>query len=196
MQHQVLGVNAALQLAVHPDAAHLELGHRQALAGEHIAHLAGADAEGDGAEGAVGGGVGVAAGHGHAGLGQAEFGGDHMHDPLAATAKAMQGDAVVGAIALEGLEHRFGQGVGERPRLGGGGHDVVDRGDGALGMEHAQAQVAQASESLGRGHLMDEMQTDEQLGGATRKLGDPVQIPDLVVKGAGAQERSPIWKTA
>jgi hypothetical protein len=63
-------------------------------------------------------------------------------------------------------------------------------------MEHAEAQVAQASKGLGRGHLMDEMQADKQLGGATGKLGDPVQIPNLVVKGAGAQERSPIWKTA
>ena len=129
-------------------------------------------------------------------LGQPQFGGDHMHDPLAATAQTMQGDAGVGAMALERLEHRFGQGVGERPRLGGGGHDVIHRGHGALGMAHGQAQVAQAGEGLGGGHLMDEMQTDEQLGGATRKLGDPVQIPDLVVKGAGAQERSPIWKTA
>ena len=196
VQHQVLGVDARLQGALHPDAAHLELVHGQALAGQHIAHLAGADAKGDRTKGAVGGGVGIAAGHRHAGLGEPQFGGDHMHDPLAATTEAMEGDAVVGAIALEGLEHRFGQGVGEGPRLGGGRHDVVDRGHGALGMEHAEAEVAQASKGLGRGHLMDEMQADKQLGGATGKLGDPVQIPNLVVKGAGAQERSPIWKTA
>ena len=144
----------------------------------------------------MGGGVGIAAGHRHAGLGEPKFGGNHMHDSLAATAQAMQGDAVVGAIALEGLEHRFSQRVGKGPLLGGGRHDVIDRGHGALGMEHGQSQVAQAGEGLGRGHLMDEMQADEQLGGAPGKLGDPVQIPDLVVKGAGAQERSPIRKSA
>ena len=30
------------------------------------------------------------------------------------------------------------------------------------------------------------MQADEQLGGPTRQLGDLVQIPNLVVEGAGA----------
>ena len=192
MQHQVLGVDPALQLAIHPDAAHLELGHGQALAGQHITHLAGADAKGDRSKGAVGGGVRIAAGHGHAGLGEPQFGGDHMHNPLAATAEAMEGDAVVSAIALQGLQHRFGQGVGKRPCLVGGGHDVVDRGHGALGMEHAEAEVEETSKGLGAGHLMDEMESDEQLVGAPGQLGDPVQIPDLVVKGAGAQERSPI----
>jgi hypothetical protein len=44
---------------------------REGLRGEDVLDLAGADAEGEGAEGAVGGGVRVTADHGHPGLGQA-----------------------------------------------------------------------------------------------------------------------------
>lgn len=188
MQHQILGIDAGLQGPLHPDPTHLELAHRQALAGQHVAHLAGADAEGDGTEGAVGGGVGIAAGHGHARLGKTQFGGDHVHDPLAATAEAMQGDAVTGTVALQGGEHRLGQGVSEGADLGGGGDDVVHRGHRALGVAHRQAQIVQGGEGLGAGDLMDQVQPDEQLGGTTRQVGDPVQLPDLVVEGAGAQE--------
>jgi hypothetical protein len=46
-------------------------------------HLGGADAEGQGAEGAVGGRVAVAADHGHARLREALLRPDHMHDALA-----------------------------------------------------------------------------------------------------------------
>jgi len=130
--------------------------------------------------------VGVAAGDGHAWLGEAQLRGDHVHDPLAAAAEAVQGDAVRGAVGLERGQHLLRQRIGEGPRLGGGGHDVIHRGHGALGVAHAQAQVLEAGKGLRAGHLMDQVQADEQLAGAAGQLGDPVQIPDLVVKGAGA----------
>ena len=58
------------------------LGLGQGLGGEHVLDLAGADAEGDRPEGAVGGGVGVAAHDGHARLGQALLGADDVHDAV------------------------------------------------------------------------------------------------------------------
>ena len=54
VQNQILGIDPRLQLAVHPDAAHLELAHRQTLAGQHIPHLAGANAESDRPKGPMG----------------------------------------------------------------------------------------------------------------------------------------------
>jgi hypothetical protein len=42
------------------------------------------------------------------------------------------------------------------------------------------------SEMCIRDSLMNEVQTDEQLGGTAGQLGHLMQIPDLVVKGAGA----------
>ncbi len=54
-----------------------------ALGREHVLDLARADPEGERAEGAVRGGVRVAADDRHAGLRNAELGADHMNDPLA-----------------------------------------------------------------------------------------------------------------
>ena len=59
-----------------------------------------------------------------------------MHDSLAAAAEAMQRNAVVAAVALEGGEHLLRQGISEGTRLGCGGHDVINRGHGALGESH------------------------------------------------------------
>ncbi len=49
----------------------------------HVLDLGGADAVGQRAKGAVGGGVAVAADHGHAGQGGAVLRADHVHDALA-----------------------------------------------------------------------------------------------------------------
>ena len=63
-------------------------GHRrgpdlgEGLGGEHVLDLARADAEGQGAEGAVGGGVAVAADDRHARLGEPLLGADDVHDAL------------------------------------------------------------------------------------------------------------------
>src|ERR687896_696108 len=65
-QDDVLGRGPGRQLAVHRDGhgAGPLLGQR--LGGQDVLDLAGADAEGQGAEGPVGGGVAVAAHDGHA----------------------------------------------------------------------------------------------------------------------------------
>ena len=40
---------------------------------------------------------------------------------------------------------------------------------------------------------MNEMEANKQLGGAPGQLGDLVQIPDLVVEGAGAHGQCSQW---
>src|SRR5664279_2102282 len=55
---------------------------QEALRCQHVFHLAGADAERQRAECAVSGGMAIAAGDRHAGLGQAQFGSDNVYDPL------------------------------------------------------------------------------------------------------------------
>jgi hypothetical protein len=74
VEDDVLGVHAGPQLPVHFDAPDLQLFHGQGLRGQHVADLRGADAEGQGAERAVGGGVRIAAADGHARLGEAALG--------------------------------------------------------------------------------------------------------------------------
>ena len=72
-QDDVLGGHARRQRALDVDRHGLERLQRQRLGGQHVLHLGGADAERQRAEGAVRGGVRVAADHGHAGLGEAEL---------------------------------------------------------------------------------------------------------------------------
>jgi hypothetical protein len=57
------------QLSADVDPALLRARHGEALGREHVAQLARADSEGHSSEGAMGRGVAVAAGDGHAGLG-------------------------------------------------------------------------------------------------------------------------------
>ena len=72
-QHHVLGRDASGQGAVDGDAHGARFSLEQRLGRQHMADLAGADAEGERAEGAVGRGVAVAADHGHARLGQPQL---------------------------------------------------------------------------------------------------------------------------
>ena len=79
-EDQVLGRDSGRQSALDIDGEGLGLALQQALRGEHVAHLGAADAEGEGAEGAVGARVAVAADDGHARPARAELGTDDVHD--------------------------------------------------------------------------------------------------------------------
>ena len=144
VEDHVLRVDARRELPGHRDAPHLQRLQRQALRREHVAHLRGADAEGDRAERAVRRGVAVAARDRHARLRQAELGADHVHDALALAAEAEERDAVLAAVALERRHHLLGQRVEERPRAGRGRHDVIDGREGALGERDARARGARS----------------------------------------------------
>ena len=78
-----LAVTPARQRAVDAHLQRRRAPLQQALRGQHVLDLAGADAEGERAEGAVGGGVAVAADDGHARLREPELGPDDVHDAAA-----------------------------------------------------------------------------------------------------------------
>ena len=77
-----LAVTPKGSVAFDVDAEGFGLVLRQGLRGHDVLDFAGADAEGERAEGSVGGGVRVAADDGHAGLGEAELGADDVDDAL------------------------------------------------------------------------------------------------------------------
>src|SRR5262249_58400841 len=97
VEEDVLRVDPRAKLPGDLDAADLGTADREALAREHVAHLARADAERERAEGPVGARVAVAARDRHARLGQAELGPDHVHDALMARLPAGEADAVLAA---------------------------------------------------------------------------------------------------
>ncbi len=66
--------------------------------------LTGADAEGERAERAVGGGVTVTADDRHARLGQAQLRAHDVDDALAGVVHGVQPDAEVGAVLAQGLD--------------------------------------------------------------------------------------------
>ena len=74
---------------------------QQALRRQHVRHLAGADAERQRAERAVGAGVAVAADDRHARLGQPQLRPDDVHDALPLVAQRVQLDAELGAVLLQ-----------------------------------------------------------------------------------------------
>ena len=191
MQDHVLGVNAGTEIAVHFDAADLERFERQGLRGEHVAHLGGADAEGDRAEGAVGGGVRVAAGDGGARLGDALLGADDVDDALFAGGEVEVGDAEVIGVFPQRLHHFRGERILRRVLIDGR-HDVVDRGERALREFHLQPEIAEHAEGLGRGHLVDEVGADEELRAAVREGADGVGVPDFLEEAFSHDENGAV----
>ena len=179
-EDDVLGVHARRERAADGDAPHLQRVHGEALRRQDVADLRGADAEGHGAERPVRGGVAVAAGDGHPRLGEAELRADDVDDALVVAAEAEQRHAELAAVALEGRHHLLRHLVGEGAGLAVGGHDVVDRREGAIRKRDALAAQAQHVEGLGAGDLVHQVQADEQLRLPRRQAPDRVQVPDFL----------------
>ncbi len=179
VEDDVLGIDAGAQAAVHVDAADLHFAQGHGLGGEDVAHLRRADAEGDGAEGAVRGSVAVSAGDGGAGLGDALLGADDVDDALPAAAEAEVGDAELPGVFVQLLDHGFGEGVGEGGLLVVGGHDVVHGGEGAVGVGDFESEIAEHAEGLGAGDFVDEVGVNEELRLAVGEGADGVRFPDF-----------------
>ena len=136
------------------------------------------------AEGAVGGGVAVAADDGGAGQREALLGADHVDDALALVELVEVAHAELGGVLGEGLDLDAAFLLGDAARAVGGGNIVVDHGQGLLGMAHLAAGHAQALEGLRAGHLMHEMAVDIEQAGAILGLVDEMVVPDLVIERA------------
>ncbi len=141
-----------------------------------------------GAERAMGGGVRVAADHGHAGQGGAVLRANHMHDALALGHEGEERSRTEFAdVVVQRGDLRFADRVGDAviaqlPTGGGcvvvgGGHDGAGAPDLALGHPNA-------FKGLRAGDFMHQMAVDVQNGGAVFLGVDDVFVPNLVVKGA------------
>ena len=179
MENNVLGVHAGAKFAVHLDATNLERTERHRLGGEHVAHLAGADAERDRAKRTVGGSVGIAASDRGAGLRDALLGPDDVDDALLARGAVKEGDAELGAVFADLVHH----GLRERILVGLdqliGRDDVVHRGEGAVRHEDLETKVAEHAESLRGCDLVDEVRADDELGLAIGQGTDRMGGPDF-----------------
>ena len=99
---------------------------QERLRGQHVLDLAGADAEGQRPERAVGGGVAVAADDRHARLGVAQLGPDHVDDALIGVVDVVEPDAELAAILPQRVDLLFRHRIDDRQAAVGGGHVVID----------------------------------------------------------------------
>ncbi len=179
IENQILGGHAGEQPAVDAQLHGLGLVLQQRLRGQHVFHFAGADAEGQGPERSVRGGVTVAADDGHARLSQTQLGADDVHNPLLMIVEIVHANAELPAIRAQGVDLLFGNRIGDRQAAIGRRHVVVGRGNGQLGPTNPAASQPQSFEGLGAGHFVDQMQVDVQ----DRLLAgfglDNVGVPDF-----------------
>ena len=179
MKDHILGVDSGAEVAIDFDAADFEGLECECLRSQHIAHLRGADAKSDRAEGSVCGGVRIAAGDRGARLGDALLGADHMDDALFARREVEISDAEVIGIFAQRLHHFRGERVLRRVLIDGR-HDVVDSRKSALRELHLEAEVAQHPEGLRRSDLMDQVGTDEELRASVGKRANGVGVPNFL----------------
>ena len=102
MEDDILGANTGRELTVNLNPHVLAALGDKALGGEDVLDLGGTDTEGEGAESAMGGSVGVTANDSGAGKGEALLGADDVHDTLPLVAEAKVCDAELLDVLLEG----------------------------------------------------------------------------------------------
>jgi hypothetical protein len=85
--------------------------------------------------------------------------------------------AVVAAVAFERRRHLLGHQVEKRTSARDGRQDVIDGAERTFGKRDAPTVLPQHVERLRCGHLVDEMQADEQLRLTARQLSHGVRRP-------------------
>ena len=181
-----LAVTPGRSVALDGDRHGLERLERQRLGGQHVLDLAGADAEGHRPEGAVGGGVRVAADDGDA---------RHASGPAAGRRRA-RCPARCRRASAGGCRTRsaLARSVSICVRLIGSAMGRSIARVGVLwssvaivrsGRRTGRPAMPQAVEGLRAGDLVHEVQVDvDEVGRAVLALGDQVVVPDLLGQGA------------
>src|SRR6478735_901484 len=109
-------------------------------------HLAGANAEGQRAKGAMSGGVTIAANHCHARLRKALLRPDDVYDALLLAVRPKQLDPEIAAVLFQLVDLRGRNLVDDGKRTVVGGNAVVRSGHRQVGPSHLQSALAQSRE--------------------------------------------------
>ncbi len=168
----------------------LRLVLQQALRGEHVLDLGGADAERQRPERAVRGGVAVAANDRHAGLREAELGADHVDDALVDAAHVRQRHAELLAVDPQLLDLLARDRIFDDAQAIVGRRDrVIHRRLGVVGPTDLESAVAQPLEGLRRSDLVHEVQINIEHGRRSGLVDDDVIVPDLLKQRFGLAHR-------
>ena len=179
IQDDIFGADAGTQGSIDTDFISERAALQQALRGEDVFHLTGADAERECTECAVRGGVAVTADDGLAGLREALFGSDDVNDALVLAERAVERDAEFVAVLFKLSDLRFGDLVDDGQRAIMRGDAVIGGADGEIGTAHFDAAFAEAGEGLGRGDFVHKVQVNIQERGGAGALRYDVVVPHL-----------------
>ena len=160
-------------------------GLHETLSGEDVLDFAGTDAESESAEGAVRGGMRVAADDGLAWLSDAEFRADDVDDALILAVHVEEANAGFAAIFFEGVELKLGVLIENGEGAVGGGDGVVHDGEGEIGAADFTALGAKAGEGLRRGAFVNEVAIDIDERRFAGFFVDDVGIPNFLVERFG-----------
>ena len=177
-----LAVTPVGNVAVDGDAHVFRTLLEQRLRGQHMLDLAGADAESQRAERAVGRGMAVAADDGGARQSETLLRPNDVHDALADIVDLEIGHAECGAILDQGFDlNARGLVRDAGGAVGGDGRNIVvgDRKRG-VGPAHLAASLTQALKGLRAGDFVHQMAVDIDQRRAVILGIDQVAVPNLV----------------
>jgi len=171
--------------AINGDAHPLGSRLRKCLRGEHMLHLAGADAECECTECPVCCRVAVAAHDRHARQGATLLWSNDVHDALTGISHWVQRDAKFFGVPAHHLELLGGNGVGNGQVNVGSRHIVVFGGNREVWSANCATVDTQAVERLGARHFMDEVEIYIEEIGLIGAVCHHMAIPHLL----GQRER-------
>ncbi len=103
-----------------------------------------------------------------------------MHDSLPGVVEAEEGDPEFLAVADQGVDLLLGERILDPQLAPGGGHPVIDRGQGEVGAAHRSPREAQTLEGLRRGHLVDQVQVYVQQVRLAGRGADQMLVPHFL----------------
>src|ERR1700674_3614262 len=181
-ENKVLGGDAPGSFAVDKNVERLGARLDETLCCKNMLDLAGANAESQRAEGAVGGGVAITADEGLAGLGDAQLGADDVHDALILAVHVEKANAGFAAVLFEGIELELGVVIEDGQSAVGGGDGVVHHRESEIGAADLATFGAETGEGLGRRALMDEVAVNIDNRGLVGVLANNVGVPDFLIE--------------
>ena len=168
-----------MQLSPHANLKGLGAPLQQALCGQNMFDLTGADAKGQRPHSPVRRRVAVSADDCHSGLCKAELRADHMDDALIRAAESVERDPKLPAVD-PGLCHQPGnKGICNGSILIPRGHYVIHGCNCPIRTPDLKPPLAQPLKGLGRRHLVDQVQVDIKNRWAVRFRDHHVAVPDL-----------------
>jgi hypothetical protein len=147
-----------------------------------VLDFARADAERQRAKRTVRRSMAVAANNRLAGLRDAKFRANDVHDALVFAVHVKEADAGFAAVLLKGIELELGVVIEDGQRAVGGGDGMVHHGKSEIGAADFATFGAETGEGLGRGAFMDEVAINIYDGRLAGLLVNNVGVPDFLIE--------------